>query len=180
VLTVSAKRAHKNLERLIDAAKRLAAERDLVLVVPGYATPDERSLEAHAAAVGVRDSVCFTGWLDDATLEGLYRAADCFVFPSLAEGFGLPLLEAMARGTPVATSNATSLPEIGGDAVEYFEPTDTDAIAATIARILDDPALRERMAVSGPRRAAEFTWEGTAESTLRCYDRALRRSTASK
>ena len=80
------------------------------------------------------DRVRLLGWVDDATLDGLYRAADCFVFPSLAEGFGLPVLEAMLRGAPVACSNATSLPEVVGDAALLFDPLDVDAIAVTCAR----------------------------------------------
>ena len=119
VLSVSAKRAHKNIVRLIDAVASLPEPDAPVLVVPGYRTGLEDELEAHARAVGAADRIRFLGWVDDATLEGLYAAARCFVFPSLAEGFGLPVLEAMLRGTPVACSDATSIPEVGGDAVRY-------------------------------------------------------------
>ena len=97
----------------------------------------------------------FTGWLDDDVLDGLYRAATCLVFPSLAEGFGLPVLDALVRGTPVATSNATSLPEVAGDAALYFDPEDTDAIAAAIERLLEDEGLRDRLRKAGPVAGGE-------------------------
>src|ERR671925_588735 len=118
-----------------------------------------------------RDIVRFTGWLDDAVLDGLYRAATCLVFPSLAEGFGLPVLDALARGTLVATSNATSLPEVAGDAALYFEPEDMEAIAASIARLLADESLRARLSEAGPLQAAKFSWARTAEASLESYRR---------
>ena len=95
------------------------------------------------------------------------------MFPSLAEGFGLPVLEAMIRGLPVACSNATSLPEVAGSAALYFDPLDTEAIAEAIARLLADRELRERLATPGREQAAKFTWERTAAGTLACYERAL-------
>ena len=107
VLTVSAKRPHKNLKRLIEAMAQLP---DAVLVVPGYPTPFEAELRARGRRLTGGSRIRFTGWVDDATLEGLYRAATCFVFPSLAEGFGLPVLDALVRGVPVACSNASSIP----------------------------------------------------------------------
>ena len=144
------------------------ADGDSVLVVPGYETSFEAELRRKAG-----DRVRFTGWLADDLLDGLYRAATCLVFPSLAEGFGLPILDALVRGTPVATSNATSLPEVAGDAALYFDPEDTDAIAAAIRRLLDDEALRERLRAAGPAQAAKFSWARTAEGTLESYRRAL-------
>ena len=107
VLTVSAKRPHKNLERLFEAFRGVRAKPEPVLVVPGYSTIHEPELRARADALGAGGRIRFTGWLEDDLLDGLYRAASCFVFPSLAEGFGLPVLEAMVRGTPVACSNAS-------------------------------------------------------------------------
>ena len=166
VLTVSAKRPHKNLERLLEAFGEL--EGNAVLVVPGYETGFEADLRAKAG-----DRVRFTGWLDDDVLDGLYRAATCLVFPSLAEGFGLPVLDALVRGTPVATSNATSLPEVAGDAALYFDPEDTDAIAAAIERLLEDEGLRNRLRKAGPVQAAKFSWARTADGTLESYRRAL-------
>jgi glycosyltransferase involved in cell wall biosynthesis len=170
VLSVLAKRPHKNAARLIDAFARVP---NAVLVMPGYSTGYERELEGQLATAGVSDRVRLLGWVDDATLDGLYRAADCFVFPSLAEGFGLPVLEAMLRGTPVACSNATSLPEVAGDAALLFDPLDVEAIAVAIRRILEDEALADRLRAAGRERAKRFNWEVTAQRTLDCYRQAL-------
>jgi glycosyltransferase involved in cell wall biosynthesis len=170
VLTVSAKRPHKNLERLISAVGTL--DTPAKLVVPGYATPFEEALRAHAKRVAP-GRVIFTGWVDSQTLEGLYRAATCFVFPSLAEGFGLPVLEAMARGIPVGCSDRSSLPELGGEAVLYFDPDDTAAIADAITTLFRDVGLRSRLAEAGPMQARKFTWEATARGTIQSYERAL-------
>jgi glycosyltransferase involved in cell wall biosynthesis len=171
VLSVLAKRPHKNAARLIEALAKVPRG---TLVMPGYSTGYERELEEQLDAAGVADRVKLLGWVDDATLDGLYRAADCFVFPSLAEGFGLPVLEAMLRGTPVACSNATSLPEVAGDAALLFDPLDIDAIAVAIRRILEDDALAERLRAAGLERAKRFTWEETARRTLACYRKVLK------
>jgi len=170
VLSVLAKRPHKNAGRLIEAMRSVPRA---ILVMPGYSTRHERGLEEQAAAAGVTDRVRLLGWVDDATLDGLYRAAGCFVFPSLAEGFGLPVLEAMLRGTPVACSNATSLPEVAGDAALLFDPLDANAIAASIRRILEDAALAARLRASGLERATSFSWDKTARVTLESYRKAV-------
>ena len=174
VLTVSAKRPHKNLERLFEAFLGVATEDQPTLVVPGYPTFYEPALRARAEALDGGERIRFTGWLDDDQLDGLYRAASCFVFPSLAEGFGLPVLDALVRGTPTACSNASSLPEVAGDAVLYFDPMDTGEMTRAIERLLADAALRERLRRAGPKRARKFTWERTAQETLASYDRTLR------
>lgn len=173
VLTLSAKRPHKNLERLFEAFVQVRAEPSPVLVVPGYATFYEDVLHKRVAELGAAGRIRFTGWLEDDVLDGLYRAATCFVFPSLAEGFGLPVLDALVRGTPVACSSATSLPEVAGDAALYFEPTDTGAIAAAIERLLHDSALRDRLRAAGLEQARKFSWVDTAEATLASYRRIL-------
>jgi glycosyltransferase involved in cell wall biosynthesis len=175
VLSVLAKRPHKNAARLIEAFARVPRA---VLVVPGYSTGYERELEKEIAAAGVGDRVRLLDWVDDATLDGLYRAADCFVFPSLAEGFGLPVLEAMLRGTPVACSNATSLPEVAGDAALLFDPLDVEAIAVAIRRILEDDALADRLLSAGRERAKRFTWQETARKTIESYRKVLARTPA--
>jgi glycosyltransferase involved in cell wall biosynthesis len=174
ILTVSAKRPHKNLERLFEAFARVRSDPPPVLVVPGYATFYEKTLRQHAAAIGPGERIRFAGWLSDELLDGLYRAATCFVFPSLAEGFGLPVLDALVRGTPTACSNASSLPEVAGDAVLYFDPIDVGEMTRAIERLLADAALRERLRRAGPEQARTFTWERTAQATLASYDRALR------
>lgn len=166
VLTVSAKRPHKNLERLFEAFAQVPGSQ--VLVVPGYETFYEETLRERAGA-----RVIFTGWLDDRLLAGLYACAECFVFPSLAEGFGLPVLDALVRGTPVACSNASSIPEVAGDAALYFDPTDTGAIAAAIERLLGDAELRDRLRAAGAVQARKFDWADTSARTVECYERAL-------
>ena len=172
VLSVLAKRPHKNAARLIDA---FALVPNGVLVMPGYSTGYEQELRQRIDAAGLGERVRLLGWVDDALLDGLYRAADCFVFPSLAEGFGLPVLEAMIRGAPVACSNTTSLPEVAGDAALLFDPLDVEAIAVSIQRILEDHELAERLRGAGRERARRFSWEETARQTLASYRRALGR-----
>ena len=131
VLAVSTKVPHKNLRRLLDAMAVVHEHfSDAVLVLPGRPTEHERELQQHAREIGLDRAVRICGWLSANDLEGLYEAATCFVYPSLQEGFGLPVLEAMRRGTPVACSNTSSMPEVGGEAVLYFDPTDTASISA--------------------------------------------------
>jgi glycosyltransferase involved in cell wall biosynthesis len=173
LLTVSAKRPHKNLMRLLGALARLPGRRRPVLVMPGYRTEHERELRTHAHLLGLEQDVRFIGWVSDDELEELYRAADAFVFPSLSEGFGLPVLEAMARGVPVATSGRTSLAEVAGDAALLFDAEDETSIAAAVERLLSDRELAARLAAAGPERAARFTWAATAEGTVAAYRRAL-------
>jgi glycosyltransferase involved in cell wall biosynthesis len=174
VLSLSAKRPHKNLRGLLDALARIAEERRPLLVLPGYPTPHEAELREHAAGRGIADDVRFEGWTGDADIAGLLAMSGAFVFPSFYEGFGLPVLEAMAAGVPVACSNRSSLPEIAGDAALLFDPDDPAAIAAAIETLLFDRPEAERLRAAGRRRAALFTWERTAELTLVSYERALR------
>lgn len=172
ILCVSAALVHKNLARLIDAFARLTTGRsDLVLTIAGHAGREQQSLLARAASTGVADKVVLTGWIPDADLEALYRAATCCVYPSLHEGFGLPVLEAMARDLPLACSNATSLPEVAGEAAELFDPRDIDAIARAMARVLQDPAVRSELVARGRERVRRFTWERCAEGVLATYER---------
>jgi glycosyltransferase involved in cell wall biosynthesis len=173
VLSVSATRPHKNLARLIRAIAASKAEPAPVLVVPGYAHPHEETLRELAASLAVAERVRFVGWMADADLEGLYAAARLMAFPSLAEGFGLPVLEAMRRGVPVACSDATSLPEVAGDAALLFDPESVEAIRDAIDRLLADPALRAELGDRGRQRAAVFSWERTAQGTVGSYRRAL-------
>jgi len=173
VLTVSAKRPHKNLERLFEAFSSVRTEPEPVLVVPGYSTFHEPELRARADALGVGGRIRFTGWLEDDVLDGLYRAASCFVLPSLAEGFGLPVLEAMVRGTPVTCSRIGPLEEVAGEAALYFEPTATEDMARAINSILVDADLRQRLRSQGQERARLFSWEKTAAATLQSYERAV-------
>jgi glycosyltransferase involved in cell wall biosynthesis len=172
LLTVSAKRPHKNLARLIEAHARLAAPRP-VLVLPGYPTPYEAELRALAERLGTTADLRFPAWVSMETLEGLYAIADVFAFPSLYEGFGLPPLEAMARGVPVLTSDRGSLAEVVGDAALVVDPESVDALAAGLARLLGDGAERDRLRALGRERAAGFRWERTAALTAEAYRRAM-------
>jgi glycosyltransferase involved in cell wall biosynthesis len=178
LLSLSAKRPHKNLGGLIEALSRIQRERRPVLVLPGYPTPHEAELRDRAAALGLSDDVRFLGWTSEADIEGLFALCGAFVFPSFYEGFGLPVLEAMARGVPVACSDRASLPEVAGDAALLFDPSDPAAIAAALERLLGDPVLAERLRVAGCARAAAFTWERTAQLTLASYERALATASA--
>ena len=171
VLSVSAKRPHKNLARLIEALAGL--DGGAVLVVPGYPNAHEEELRAVAARHGVAERVRFTGWTSDEDLEGLYRTASVMAFPSLMEGFGLPVLEAMRRGTPVACSATSSLPEVAGDAALLFDPESVDAIRDAVGRLLGDEALRASLADRGRAQAARFSWERAARETVAVYRRTL-------
>jgi glycosyltransferase involved in cell wall biosynthesis len=176
LLSASAKRPHKNLPRLLDAVAALPAERRPVLVLPGYPTQHEDELRARARDLGIEGDVRFLGWIPDSDLEGLYALAAAVVVPSLYEGFGLPVLEAMARGVPVASSNRSSLPEVTGDAALLFDPEDVPAMTRAIDTLLSDPATAGRLRAAGPERAREFTWRRTAERTVESYARALGRA----
>ncbi|MTD46219.1 glycosyltransferase [Conexibacter sp. W3-3-2] len=171
VLCVAQKRAHKNLEAAIEALALLDAPAQLVL--PGSPNAYEASLRDLAIARGVADRVRFIGWVDDDDLEALYGSARCLVFPSLMEGFGLPLLEAMARDVPVACSNVSALPEVAGDAALLFDPHDRRAIADALRRLLTDEPLRARLVAAGHDRVAAYTWENTARTTLASYAKAI-------
>jgi glycosyltransferase involved in cell wall biosynthesis len=173
LLTLSAKRPHKNLAALIAALARIPREERPVLVIPGYPTEHEAALRGRAHALGLDDDVRFPAWVPEEHLEGLWELAGAFVFPSLYEGFGLPVLEAMERGVPVACSNAASLPEVAGEAALLFDPRDERAIGDALLRLLGDPELRERLRGAGRERARTFTWERTARLTLASYARAL-------
>jgi glycosyltransferase involved in cell wall biosynthesis len=173
LLSVSAKRPHKNLLRLLAAHARLDPGTRPVLVIPGYETQHEAELVERARQLGSEGDVRFPHWLAQADLEGLYAAAKAFAFPSLYEGFGLPVLEAMRRGVPVACSDRSSLPEVAGDAALLFDPEDERQIERALRLVLDDEATRARLAGAGPRQAAKFSWDATAAGTVASYRRAL-------
>ena len=119
------------------------------------------------------DRVRLPGFVDDADLPALYRSASLFVFPSLYEGFGLPVLEAMACRVPVVCSNASSLPEVAGEAALLVDPHDEEGLAAAMERALMDETLRAEMKAKGLRQAARFTWDRAAKQLLDAFDRAL-------
>ena len=174
VLSVSARRPHKNLIRLLQAFAGLPE--GPLLVLPGYETPFEGELAAEISRLEIGDRVRLLGWVPEADLEGLYRAARCLVFPSLAEGFGLPVLEAMERGLPVACSATPPLPEIAGDAARYFDPIDVADIRRAIGELIADEPLRSRLAAAGRARASLFSWERAAAETTAIYERVWKTS----
>ncbi len=120
-----------------------------------------------------RDAVTFPGYVADEDLPALYAGAQTLVFPSLYEGFGLPVLEAMACGVPVAASRASSIPEVGGEAALYFDPTDVEEMIEVLRRLLRDAVLREEMRTEGLRQAARFSWQRAAAETESVYDAVL-------
>jgi glycosyltransferase involved in cell wall biosynthesis len=173
ILSVSAKKAHKNLARVIEAMSEVVAHRpDAVLVLPGNPTAHEHALRALAERLGLAANVAFPAFVDAPDLEGLYALAECFVFASLNEGFGIPLLEAMRRGVPVACSQVSALPEVAGEAARYFDPRSVPDIASALIELLSDRALAARLVALGRAREAGFTWQATAEGTLESYARA--------
>jgi glycosyltransferase involved in cell wall biosynthesis len=166
VLAVGTLEPRKNLPRLVQAFGSLPSELQDAhpLVVVGALGWETGETLAALRSLGRRARML--GFVSDAALAELYRRCAAFCYPSLGEGFGLPVLEAMSAGAPTITSNLSSLPEVGGDAALYVDPYDTSSIAAGIERVLTDEALRAELREQGPRRAAEFSWERFAAQTL--------------
>jgi glycosyltransferase involved in cell wall biosynthesis len=171
VLCVAQKRPYKNLATLVRAASDLD-DRSMV-VLAGAPSAHEEELKLLARKLGVDDRTRFLGWVSESELEGLYRLASCFVLPSLIEGFGLPVLEAMARGVPVACSDNSAMAEVAGEAALLFDPEDQQAVTESIRRLLSDRELAISLVERGRERVRLFTWERTAEATLACYRRAV-------
>jgi glycosyltransferase involved in cell wall biosynthesis len=164
---------HKNLPRLLEAfAKSAPSDVDLVLVgdLGDVFHTHVPALREAVARLGLDARVNFTGFVPDEDLADIYNRAYALVQPSLAEGFGLPPVEAMACGTPVLASRAGSLPEVVGDAGRFFEPTDVDAIASALGSLLNDPEARDRLAARARQRAALYTWDAAASALLEVFD----------
>jgi len=172
LLYLGINKPHKNLVRLIEAWSLVIGSLGFdhwSLVIAGYWDSRYPESQRRAEALGLDDTICFLGPVPEADLPALYSGATLFVFPSLYEGFGLPVLEAMACGTPVVCSNTSSLPEIVGEAALTFDPVDVTAMAAKIEEVLHNEALRDEMREKGLRQAAKFSWERTAKETLEVY-----------
>ena len=158
----------KNVRRVVDAFRRLGRSgHELVLVGPDGWNEDVRTLLA-----GLDGRARTLGFVPRADLDPLYAAATVFCYPSLQEGFGLPVLEAMAQGTPVVTSSGTATEEVAGDTGLLVDPTDTAAIAAALELLVDDPEVAARLGRAGPRRAEQFTWARSAELVTAAYREA--------
>ena len=162
---------HKNLERLIDAFAHLRRQGagDITLLITGSEISRYATLRRAVHRYNLHKHVRFLGFLSTETLASLYHLADAFVFPSLYEGFGLPPLEAMASGTPVLTSNTSSLPEVVDGAALLVDPHDPESIAAGMRQILFDEPTRTRLIRDGRVRAASFSWETSVKRVLEIY-----------
>jgi glycosyltransferase involved in cell wall biosynthesis len=158
----------KNLERLIDAFAQMPVK-DYQLVIAGNRWYQGDAAEAKARSLGLNGRVKFLGYVPRADLPALFSGATAFVYPSLLEGFGLPILESMACGTPVITSNNSSMKEIAQDAAVLIDPTDVREMTEALVRMSEDQRLREDLSRRGLNRAAEFSWARTAELTLNAY-----------
>lgn len=165
VVHVGTRQPRKNLPRLIAAVAQLTDHPTAVLVLAGRAGWGREDLAAAARTAGVAERLRIVDYVDRADLPALYGAATVVAVPSLHEGFGLPVLEAMACGAPVAAAATSSLPEVGGDAACYFDPLDPADIARVVGRLLADPAERARRSAAGRARAATFTWARCAAAT---------------
>jgi glycosyltransferase involved in cell wall biosynthesis len=174
---------HKNLPALVHAFGLLVQrlpEEPLYLVIGGPARNahgQDAHAEIHAAAMQseVRDRLLFTGYVPREHCTILYRNALAYAFPSLFEGFGLPMIEAMACGTPVVSSDRTSLPEVGGDAALYFDPLQIESIADALFQVASKPELRAELVARGYERVRGFTWEAAAEQYLQIFETIRKR-----
>ena len=174
LLSLGTREPGKNRATIFAAFRRLFDEgRDEHLVVVGQAAWGTAAEDASLQSEGLRGRVHFTGYVADADLPAVYSGADVFVFPSLHEGFGLPVLEAMASGVPVVTSNVSAMPEVAGEAALLVDPTNAFAIAEAIAQVLDDQALAEKLRTDGLERARLFTWDACAVRTIAVYRKVL-------
>jgi alpha-1,3-rhamnosyl/mannosyltransferase len=184
VLYLGSNKPHKNLVRLVEAWKITNTKfqisnrpipnpqspiPNLQLVIAGHWDDRFPQPRQRAAELRALETIYFAGPVDEADLPALYSGADLFVFPSLYEGFGLPVLEAMACGTPVICSQTSSLPEVAGEAALLTDPSKASSIAEAMGRALGDPGLRQEMREKGLAQAARFSWERTAQETLAVY-----------
>jgi glycosyltransferase involved in cell wall biosynthesis len=169
LLYVGSLKPNKNLTRVLAAWEQTGlAARGLELAVVGARGPVFGDYRLESVPEGVR----LLGYVDDGPLPALYSGAQAFVFPSLYEGFGIPVVEAMACGTPVVSSTTTSLAEVCGDAALLVDPQQTEAIAAAMLRLVDDDTLRQSLRARGLERARCFTWERATQLTWQVLERA--------
>jgi glycosyltransferase involved in cell wall biosynthesis len=175
ILAVGNVQPRKNLPRLVAAFRDLLAREsgDYQLVLVGQDALRSAEFRAEVRDLIESGRVALTGYVPESDLPALYSAAAAFVYPSLYEGFGLPILEAMACGAPVIASDRSSMPEVAGDAAVLVDPIKIDRIAAALHAVLTQPALAEELGRRGLARAAQFTWEATARGTAEVYRSAL-------
>lgn len=173
ILYVGRFHARKNLERLLDAFARLRARRKISLVLAGRELWTGDRIAVRIRELRLQDDVFCPGHVSDAALDELYRRARVFAFPSLHEGFGIPPVEAMARGVPVLASRRSAMPEVLGDAALLVDPFDVDEMAEGLGRLLTDEALRADLIARGRARARLYDWPAIARRTLRVYEEAV-------
>jgi glycosyltransferase involved in cell wall biosynthesis len=175
ILYVGNLKPHKNVPTLLRAFAQLRCRNgfDHFLLIVGDDLRWRHSFLEECRALGIREKTIQVPYVAESLLPGIYAAADAVVMPSLMEGFGLPVLEAMACGTPVVASRAASLPEVGADAVLYFEPTRADELAHQVARVLESGELRTLMREKGIQRAHQFTWQKAARRHIEVYEDML-------
>lgn len=175
LLYVGQQSDYKNIRRLMQAHQVLRATRpDLELVLVGSLNEAAKRNKRWAEEKGLQ-GIVFTGFVSDDELAWLYQNTKAYVFPSLMEGFGLPGLEAMMHDAPVASSSATCLPEVYGEAARYFDPTSVQDMANTVAEIIDNEDVRKDLIAKGKVQAAKYSWKRMAEQTKSVYDKALER-----
>lgn len=174
ILFVGTLQPRKNIEKLVEAFSLIINHKssvgDLSLVIVGKKGWLYEPILVSPAKYGVEEKVKFLDFVENEDLPSLYRNALCFVLPSLYEGFGLPVLEAMKHGCPVITSNVSSLPEAGGDAALYFDPNSASDIANVIEKVITDEKLRQEMVKKGYNQIKKFSWEKTAKETLKVLE----------
>lgn len=165
---------HKNLRRLINSFEIIHEKHpELKLLLVGKQEYHSKKLQKWAEKKPYADSIVFTGFVPDAELKWLLENAAVYVFPSLSEGFGLPGLEAMVHGCPVASSNATCLPEVYEDAAHYFNPRDIEDMAEKVVEVIENPRLRNKLIENGYQQSKKFSWKKMAEETTSVYEEVL-------
>jgi glycosyltransferase involved in cell wall biosynthesis len=183
ILNVGGIHERKNISRLIRSFSVLVKEHRFsgMLVITGsvsgapYQEKMKKECDAAIAETGMQDRVIFTGFITEDELDNLLRSARLLIYPSLYEGFGIPILEAMMVGTPVVTSQVTAMPEVAGDAALLVDPLDVHAMAQAMQRVLSDKKLRQSLVRKGRERARPYTWESTCSQYCDMYEELLRR-----
>jgi glycosyltransferase involved in cell wall biosynthesis len=175
LLYVGNLKPHKNVSTLLRAFGQLCSQKNWQhsLLIVGDDRRWRHSVEEECRQLGIRQKTVLVPYVSQSLLPKIYSTAAIVVMPSIVEGFGLPVVEAMACGTPVIASRAASLPEVGGDAVLYFDPANAEELAAQIARVLDSSELRALMRQKGIERAKQFTWQEAARRHIDVYNRLL-------
>ena len=173
ILSIGKLEPRKNVDRLIEACATIRKRTGIGLVVAGKRDPAFQGYYDRLRKLGLEQGVLFTGYVDDSDLPALYSMASIFAYPSLHEGFGIPLLEAMACGTPVVTSNVSALPDVAGNAAVLVDPSSVGSIASGIERIIGDDAYRARLVRAGYERVRDFNAASAAEAIVDLYKKIL-------